>query len=44
VRDDRVYLDNILECIRRIEEYNQGSRETFVRSTVVQDAVIRTCA
>jgi uncharacterized protein with HEPN domain len=41
VRDDRVYLDNILECIRRVEEYTQDGRETFLHSTVFQDAVIR---
>jgi uncharacterized protein with HEPN domain len=41
VRDDRVYLDNILECIRRVEEYTQDGRETFLQSTVFQDAVIR---
>jgi uncharacterized protein with HEPN domain len=41
VRDDRVYLDSILECIRRVEEYTQGSREIFAQSTVIQDAVIR---
>jgi uncharacterized protein with HEPN domain len=41
VRDDRVYLDNILECIRRVEEYTQDGRETFLNSTVFQDAVIR---
>lgn len=41
MRDDRVYLDNILECIRRIEDYTQGSWELFAQSMVIQDAVIR---
>jgi uncharacterized protein with HEPN domain len=30
-----------LECIRRIEEYIVGGRESFSSSTLVQDAVIR---
>ena len=41
MKDDRVYLQHILRCISRIEEYTMGGRDTFFSSTLVQDAVIR---
>jgi len=41
VKDDRVYLNHILRCISRIEEYVSGSPETFASSHLVQDAVLR---
>ena len=41
MKDDRVYLQHILRCISRIEEYTRGGRDTFFSSTLVQDAVIR---
>ena len=41
-RDVRVYLDDILKSIEKIEEYTRGiSRETFFTETQTQDAVIR---
>jgi uncharacterized protein with HEPN domain len=42
MKDDRLYLIHIGECISRIESYTQGmDRETFLASSLVQDAVIR---
>lgn len=41
MKDDRVYLQHILRCISRIEEYTAGGREAFCASSLVQDAVIR---
>jgi len=41
VRDDRLYLLHILECIGRIETYIEGGRQSFMESTIVQDAVLR---
>jgi len=41
VKDDRVYLEYILDCIRRIEDYTKGEKNHFIESTLVQDAVIR---
>lgn len=36
------YLEHILQAIERIEEYTSGlSEDTFLRNTLVQDAVIR---
>ena len=41
-RDDRVYLDDILESIEKIEEYTQGKDEvSFQRDIQLQDAVLR---
>lgn len=41
MKDDRVYLEYILERIQRIENYTQGDKSVFMDSTLVQDAVIR---
>jgi len=41
VKDVDLYLIQILECIDRIKEYTAQGRETFVGSTLIQDAVIR---
>lgn len=41
-RDDRVYLLHILDAVEQIEHYVQGfNYETFMRSRLVQDGVIR---
>lgn len=41
MKDDRLYLIHISECIARIEEYMSGGRESFMASTLVQDAILR---
>ena len=41
MRDDKLYLDDILSSIRRIEEYTQAGEQSFLKSTLTQDAVIR---
>jgi isopropylmalate/homocitrate/citramalate synthase len=41
VKDDVVYLQHILEAIRRIEENTSGGREAFLASHTHQDAVLR---
>lgn len=41
MRDDRLYLSNIKECIERIETYTDDGREIFLQTTLIQDAVIR---
>lgn len=41
-RDIRVYIEDILECIAKIEEYtNKMTKEYFSKNTQVQDAVFR---
>jgi uncharacterized protein with HEPN domain len=41
MRDDRVYLQHILECIRRVEEDTAGGKDAFLASHTLQDAVLR---
>lgn len=41
MKDDRVYLLHILECIRRIEEDTAGGKDAFLSSHTLQDAVLR---
>ena len=41
MKDDRLYLIHISECIARIEIYTQGGKELFIRDTMRQDAVLR---
>ena len=41
MKDDRVYLQYVLECIQRIQEYTSGDKARFLESTLVQDAVVR---
>jgi len=39
MRDDRLYLSNIFECIERIESYTRDGKEAFLQTTIIQDAV-----
>jgi uncharacterized protein with HEPN domain len=41
VKDDRGYLNYILECIRRIEKHRRSGRRRFLSSDTIQDAVLR---
>lgn len=41
MKDDRVYLQYILECIRRIEQHRRAGKRKFFGSTTRQDAVLR---
>ena len=42
VRDDSVYLQHILDAIRRIEEYLRTADESmFMNNSLLQDGVIR---
>lgn len=41
MKDDRVYLINILESIEKIQSYTQIGKEDFMKSSITQDAVIR---
>lgn len=41
-KDPRIFIEHILECIERIEEYVKSvTKDEFLRSTLPQDAVIR---
>ena len=42
MKDDRLYLIHITECIERIESYIGGKdKQQFLDSTLIQDAIIR---
>ena len=41
MKDDRLYLIHIWECISHIESYTEDGKEAFKASTMTQDAVIR---
>ncbi|MBA7616396.1 hypothetical protein ES703_23692 [subsurface metagenome] len=42
MKDDRLYLIHISECIERIESYISGKdKGQFLDSTLIQDAVVR---
>ncbi|ARV58679.1 DUF86 domain-containing protein [Nostocales cyanobacterium HT-58-2] len=41
MKDDRLYLSNIKECIERIESYTFEGKEVFMQTLIIQDAVIR---
>jgi uncharacterized protein with HEPN domain len=42
MKDDRLYLIHISECIERVESYvNHIDKEAFLGSLLIQDAVIR---
>jgi len=40
VKDDRLYVIHIGECLARIAPYVAGGREAFMHSTLIQDAVV----
>lgn len=41
MKEDRLYLSNIKECIDLIEAYTLEGKEAFLASRLIQDAVIR---
>ncbi|MFP3936934.1 MAG: DUF86 domain-containing protein [Phycisphaerae bacterium] len=41
MKDDRLYLEHILQAIRKIEEYTADGRDAFMTDRKSQDAVLR---
>lgn len=41
MRDDRLYLIHIRECLSRIRQYTADGKDAFLRDTKTQDAVLR---
>jgi len=41
MRDEKLYIRDIAECIERIEAYTQEGREAFMQTRMIQDAVVR---
>ena len=41
MKDPKLYLLHIVECIGKIERYTAGGRDAFAADTLVYDAVLR---
>lgn len=41
MKDDRPYLEHILEAIRKIDSYTTDGRDAFMQNAMAQDAVLR---
>lgn len=41
MKDDKIYLISIQESIENIQEYTKNGLEEFMRTKIIQDAVIR---
>ncbi len=41
MKDDRIYLEHILQCIDRVRTYTSDGKAAFLADTRTQDAVIR---
>ena len=41
MKEDRIYLEHILDAIQRIASYSQGGWDAFGSNQMAQDAVIR---
>ena len=41
MKDDRLYLIHIVECVSRIELYTAEGKDAFLRDAKTQDAVLR---
>ncbi len=41
MKDDRLYLTHVLECITKIERFTQEGEEVFFSDDKTQDAVLR---
>ncbi len=41
MKDDRLYLEHIRECIEKVERYTAKGREAFIADTMAQDATLR---
>ncbi len=41
MKRDKLYLTHILDCIALVEDYTGGDKASFMKSRLIQDAVIR---
>jgi len=41
MKDDRAYIEHMLTCISKIEDFVGGNKQAFLDSVLIQDAVIR---
>ena len=41
MKNDRAYIEHMLICISKIEDFAEGNKQAFLDSVLIQDAVIR---
>ena len=41
MKDDLLFVEHMLESVRRIQEYTVGGKDAFSSNTMLQDAVMR---
>jgi uncharacterized protein with HEPN domain len=41
VKESKVYLEDVLDSIKAIEDFTKGGREAFFGSRLIRDAVVR---
>jgi uncharacterized protein with HEPN domain len=41
MKDEKLYIIHISECIERIDKYTESGKDAFMESDLIQDAVIR---
>ncbi len=41
MKSEVVYVEHVLDCIDRIDQYTKGGKSHFISSRLVQDAVVR---
>ncbi len=41
MKENRIYLIHIRDCLTRIKSYTIEGKDTFFQETIIQDAVIR---
>jgi uncharacterized protein with HEPN domain len=41
MKDDRLYLIHVKECIERVQQYIKSDKQRFLDDVMVQDAVLR---
>ena len=41
MKDDKLYLIHMSECINRVNKYTTGGRDEFLSLSLIQDAVVR---
>lgn len=41
MKDDKLYLIHMSECINRVNKYTTGGRDEFMSQSLIQDAVVR---
>lgn len=41
MKDDKIYLEYIQQCIEQIPEYTKDGKSSYMESSLIQDAVTR---